>query len=1373
MPGFRAGLLATALVSATLVGLPAVAQDRAVAALIDQANYWKLQNRPDQVVRVLERVLQADPGNAEALAGIAEAQAQQGNATAAQDALGRLRQIAPADPRTSQVDVAVRTQTVDAAALAQARQLAQSGRGAEAVQAYRQLFRGTQVPDSFALEYYQTLAGTEGGWREGRDGLAALARRAPNNTSVQLAYAQILTYREDTRQQGLEILRRLSGRPDSQQSATAAWRQALTWLGPGPDSVQPLEGYLQQFPNDAEIQRRLEEARNPPGTDPFLDDKTNGWRTFNAGRLREAEQHFQAVVTANPSDPDGLGGLGLVRLRQGRRAEARQLLQAAIDADPSKRANWERALQGASQTGGPARPGQGGGGAPGGGTPGPDIQTARNLVDAGNFSEAGPLLQRIVARNGGDRPDAEALLGDIAMRQGNAAQAEQLYRAALSRRSNFGAALSGLAGAMQAQGRFGEAEEIYRRLGQVQQPQVRADALRAEASRTEDPGAAAALLRAAIQAEPNNVWPRLDLARLMARHGQGAQARAMMEESVAGRAAPDAIHAAAIFANEQSRYADVVRLLERLPQGVRSADQNRLLASARVQGEVASAVALARSGRRQEARQRLLTMASRPDPTGEAAPAAVRALNQLNEPVTAQQAARAAAIASRGQSPTVRLAAAGALMEAGLDMEAAQVASTLDPSRLSPDQRRAATQLQAGMAIRASDQLNRQGDQATAWEVLAPTLRQDPQNVQANLALARLHQSAREPEQAQRIAEAVLSRNPRDTDARQAAVDAAIAARDWGRAEALLSEGKALLPGDARMALLEARLARAWGDQRRARAALEEAAQLRRQQIGLDPRGGGGIGVMAPQATVPQQPPASYDNPFRRVPLSGNGGFEEVAQAGFGRAQPGEFQPYQPGQFAPYPPGQFQPSQFQQPQFQQPQFQQPQAVPGQFVAPQFVAPQFVAPQVAAPQFAPGQVRPGQPMQGAQYAQAMMGNAPATAPPDPLLGEITRQLQEVREEAAPRVTPAFGMRMRSGDAGIDRLIETSAGGEGSVAMPGIGGRLTARATAVNADIGTMPADYQRLRRFGSLPLTLARAGDINAPTSVLQAAATGVDSSATGVALAAAYTRPNFSLDIGTTPLGFNQTNFVGGIEVAPEITDGVRLRLVLERRAMTDSLLAWGGLTDPGTRREWGGVVRTGARAQLELALGETNFYLAGGYYQIEGSGVADNSRVEFGAGFQTPVWRGTTDELLAGVDLVYFAYDQNLRFFTLGHGGYFSPQSFMALNVPVDYRGRSGNFAYRLGGTIGFATFTEDRTPVFPDSAALQSQLAALATGSTQVSAFYPGQTKTGITGGLRGDIEYMITPQLRIGAALRFDQAADWSEGRGLVYARYRFDR
>ena len=135
-------------------------QDGAVAALLEQANYWRLQNRPELVLRTLERVLVVDPRNLDALAGAAQAQAQLGNRSGAEGYVARLRQVAPNDPRLTETDITVRTSTVDQGALGEARRLAQAGRAAEAAQRYREIFRGAQPPDQFALEFYQTLAGT-------------------------------------------------------------------------------------------------------------------------------------------------------------------------------------------------------------------------------------------------------------------------------------------------------------------------------------------------------------------------------------------------------------------------------------------------------------------------------------------------------------------------------------------------------------------------------------------------------------------------------------------------------------------------------------------------------------------------------------------------------------------------------------------------------------------------------------------------------------------------------------------------------------------------------------------------------------------------------------------------------------------------------------------------------------------------------------------------------------------------------------------------------------------------------------------------------------------------------------------------------------
>ncbi|KAA2214449.1 cellulose biosynthesis protein BcsC [Teichococcus oryzae] len=1264
----RTRLLASALsvaLAPMLASGPAAAQSNAVSVLMEQAEYWRAQNRPERALQTLERVLAVDPNNIGALSAAAQAHAEAGNRTAAESYLARLRQLAPADPRVTGASRSVRGATADPAVLAEARRLAQAGQQAQAVERYRQIFGGETPPDSYAIEYYQTLAGTEQGYDAARDAMERLAEANPGNRRLALAYAQILTYREGSRAEGVRRLQNLSRQPDTANNARAALRDALLWEGPDPAAAPEIEQYLRDNPNDPALARRLEEIRNPPpgAVDTVGQARMQGFNALNAGRLAEAAQQFEAVLEQQPGDADAKGGLGLVRLRQGRTADARRLLGEAIAADPQEgRRKWGQALDGANFTS--------------------QVTQARNLIQRGQADQAEAILQRAVQRDGGERADAEALLGDLALQRNDPAGAEQRYRAALARRPDLAPALAGLYDALQQQGRFAEAEQLAERRGGRFASTVgarRAESLRAEASRATDPQSAVALLRAAQASDPENPWIRLDLARSLARQGQAAEGSLLVNELAAGGKA-EALHAAALFATEQGNTRQAAQLIERIPVRLRSADQTRLLRQTQIQAEVAAAAGLASYGRADEARRRLLTLAARPDPTGETAAQVVRSLGEMGDTAGATEAARVGLAVNRNAPPAGRIVLANALLAGGLEQEAALVASQISQdSRLTADEQRQLASLRAGAAIRASDRLNEEGQQAAAYDRLAPALAQDPQNPDANLALARLYQGAREPRQAQRIAEAVLGRDPRNIDARVAAADAAIAAGQLSRAAALLDEGRGFAPNDPRLSLLEARLARAGGDGRRARRALLLAAEQRRGQLGAS---GGGFAPGAtafPQAASGAEPaaPGQGGNPFRRISLAG----------------------------------------------------------------------------------PGPVGQG------------LGTGTTMLAADPMLAEINRELAVVEDDVAPRVTPGFAFRTRSGEAGLDQLTEFGAGAEVSTAMPGAGGRISLRAQAVNIDAGSISQDTGTLRRFGGNALSLP--GQNTAITPAQARGLTPADSSAAGVSLALGYTRDNFALDIGSSPLGFRKQNLLGGVEVAPALSSSLRLRVTAERRAMTDTMLSWAGMRDPVSGQLWGGVVRNTARGQFEISAGDTNFYVGGGYSTIEGDGVADNTRIEAGAGLSHALFRTADAELVTGLDLVYQSYDKNLRLFTLGHGGYYSPQSYVGATIPLDYRARAGLLSYRLGGTVGIASWREDRAAFFPTDGGRQSQLEALAAADPTITAFYPGQSQTGFTGGLRGDLEYEVTPVLRLGAALRYDKSADWSEARGLIYARYRLDQ
>ncbi|WP_376090943.1 cellulose synthase subunit BcsC-related outer membrane protein [Roseomonas sp. CCTCC AB2023176] len=385
---------------------------------------------------------------------------------------------------------------------------------------------------------------------------------------------------------------------------------------------------------------------------------------------------------------------------------------------------------------------------------------------------------------------------------------------------------------------------------------------------------------------------------------------------------------------------------------------------------------------------------------------------------------------------------------------------------------------------------------------------------------------------------------------------------------------------------------------------------------------------------------------------------------------------------------------------------------------------------------------------------------------------------MNDEAASRITVNGTIRGRSGTSGSERLMEYGGGVEGAVAVPGVGGTLTGRVQGVYIDSGRADVnDTFSLRRYGTNAVGISDA----AGNQLVAPLTTGTlpreryrprDTSASGVALGVAYQRDWLAVDIGSTPLGFRESNVLGGIELTPSLGEGWRLRLRGERRAVTDSILSWAGVRDPLTGQTWGGVTRTGAYGQVEYGNQTFGAYAGGGYSIFRGRNVEDNSRFELAAGVSQAIFRRPTEELVTGLDLLYLSYDKNLRLFSFGHGGYFSPQQYFAAAVPLDYRARFGNVALRLGGSAGVSYFQEDRSPYYPTNRALQQEAERQTSADPTVQSFYQSQQRTNFAYGVRGDIEYAVTPSIRIGALARFDKVADFNEGRGMIYARFRLD-
>ena len=291
--------------------------------------------------------------------------------------------------------------------------------------------------------------------------------------------------------------------------------------------------------------------------------------------------------------------------------------------------------------------------------------------------------------------------------------AEARYRAALARRPNLGTATSGLYEVLQQQGRFAEAEALQgkasRAASEASGNAARANQLRTEAQTANDPEDQILRLRQAVELDPGSSWARLDLARALSRQGQQVEARALMEPP-AGTTNADALYAAALFAEEDGRAADSAGYLGRIPARLRTADMSRQLARSHAAAEVDQAASLWRSGRPAEARAALIAIAARPDPSGGGSATAIRVLGGLGDRAGAAEAGRAAMAANPNAPAAARLAVGSALLGAGAEQEALQIARSVGSQpNLSAEDRRQAAALQAGFAIRTADRLNEQG----------------------------------------------------------------------------------------------------------------------------------------------------------------------------------------------------------------------------------------------------------------------------------------------------------------------------------------------------------------------------------------------------------------------------------------------------------------------------------------------------------------------------------------------------------------------------------------------------------------------------------------------------------------------------------------
>ncbi|HKM97450.1 MAG TPA: cellulose synthase complex outer membrane protein BcsC [Buttiauxella sp.] len=277
--------------------------------------------------------------------------------------------------------------------------------------------------------------------------------------------------------------------------------------------------------------------------------------------------------------------------------------------------------------------------------------------------------------------------------------------------------------------------------------------------------------------------------------------------------------------------------------------------------------------------------------------------------------------------------------------------------------------------------------------------------------------------------------------------------------------------------------------------------------------------------------------------------------------------------------------------------------------------------------------------------------------------------------------------------------------------------------------------------------------------------------ANGASLAVGWKNDTWETDIGTTPLGFDVVDVVGGVNYSSDIGP-LGYTLTAHRRPVSSSMLSFAGQRDPNTDTVWGGVRATGVAVSTNYDKGEANgVWSSLSADSLTGQNVEDNWRVRLMTGYYYKLINENNRRLTVGLTNMLWHYDKDLSDYFLGQGGYYSPQQYVSFAIPIVWRERTENWSWELGGSGSWSYSKSDTRRRYPISSLVPNSRDPI-TGELD----YPdrddstnGSSSNGFGYTVRALIERRIDTHWSIGAGVDIQQAEDYAPSHALLFIRY----
>ncbi len=99
---------------------------------------------------------------------------------------------------------------------------------------------------------------------------------------------------------------------------------------------------------------------------------------------------------------------------------------------------------------------------------------------------------------------------------------------------------------------------------------------------------------------------------------------------------------------------------------------------------------------------------------------------------------------------------------------------------------------------------------------------------------------------------------------------------------------------------------------------------------------------------------------------------------------------------------------------------------------------------------------------------------------------------------------------------------------------------------------------------------------------------------------------------------------------------------------------------------------------------------------------------------------------------------------------GYFSPQNYVSVSLPVSLTEKYDNWTMKLGGSVGYQSYSQDKSAYFPTNSEWQQTLETAVSNGFAKEAYYSATSKSGIGYTLRAGADYKVNKQMTLGARL-----------------------